>query len=248
MTVDGNCASFLQSSKSFVSPLTSWEPYSSIFLQACWFRYSNGSKKGPQSAWKLLRRYVLPSSYFWSGGSFEAFSSALSNLALLAFLGAATGSPYIVFITRFRRMALGHKYIYIYIYRMRGNVRGRKFSRISRMTSHLRTFISRTFPVTAVYCYTMASYLTTYRVSGEDMSKMIEQFFKPVCSDGSSSSLVSFVLHPGLDEVELGQMDWWKSLSKDEDVEVKFPHEQHGLTGKPSNHSKACSPGCISKV
>ena len=50
--------------------------------------------------------------------------------------------------------------------------------------------------------------------------------------------LASFVLHPGLDEVELGQTDWWKSLGKDEDVEVKFPHEQHGLTGKPSNHSK----------
>ena len=36
------------------------------------------------------------------------------------FLGAAAGSPYIVFITRFRRMASGHGYIYIererYIY------------------------------------------------------------------------------------------------------------------------------------
>ena len=31
------------------------------------------------------------------------------------FLGAAAGSPYIVFITRFRRMASGHGYIYIYI-------------------------------------------------------------------------------------------------------------------------------------
>ena len=79
-----------------------------------------------------------------------------------------------------------------YVYRMRGNVRERKFSRISRMTSHSRTFISRTFPISAhlihVYCYTSASYLTTYRVSGEDMSKTIEQFFKPVCCDGSSSS------------------------------------------------------------
>ena len=44
-----NCASFLPSSKAFVSLLISWEPYSTIFLQACWFRYSNGSKKGPQS-------------------------------------------------------------------------------------------------------------------------------------------------------------------------------------------------------
>ena len=44
-----NCASFLPSSKAFMSPLISWEPYSAIFLQACWFRYSNWSKKGPQS-------------------------------------------------------------------------------------------------------------------------------------------------------------------------------------------------------
>ena len=44
-----NCASFLPYSKAFVSLLTSWEPYSAIFLQACWSRYSNGSKKGPQS-------------------------------------------------------------------------------------------------------------------------------------------------------------------------------------------------------
>ena len=35
---------------------------------------------------------------------------------LNVFLGAAAGSPYIVFITRFRRMASGHGYIYIYIY------------------------------------------------------------------------------------------------------------------------------------
>ena len=31
---------------------------------------------------------------------------------------------------------------------------------------------------------------------------------------------------------------WWKSLDEDEDVEVKFPYERHGLAGRPSNHSK----------
>ena len=55
-----NCASFLPSSKAFVSPLTSWEPYSAIFLQACWFRYSNGSKKGPQSCMDTSSQ-ILPS-------------------------------------------------------------------------------------------------------------------------------------------------------------------------------------------
>ena len=55
-----NRASFLPSSKAFVSPLISWESYSAIFLQACWFRYSNGSKKSPQSCMDTSSR-ILPS-------------------------------------------------------------------------------------------------------------------------------------------------------------------------------------------
>ena len=43
--------------------------------------------------------------------SFLAFSVDMNR----EFLGAAYGSPYIVFITRFRRMASGHGYIYIII-------------------------------------------------------------------------------------------------------------------------------------
>lgn len=31
---------------------------------------------------------------------------------------------------------------------------------------------------------------------------------------------------------------WWKSLSSDCAVKVRFPHAQHGLQGKPSNNSK----------
>jgi len=42
-----------------------------------------------------------------------------------------------------------------------------------------------------------------------------------------------------LDEEDLGQTDWWKSLGKDEDVEVKLPHEQQIRTGMPSNHTKS---------
>ena len=55
-----NCASFLPSSKAFVSLLISWEPYSAIFLKACWFRYSNRSKKGPQSCMDTFSQ-ILPS-------------------------------------------------------------------------------------------------------------------------------------------------------------------------------------------
>ena len=46
----------------------------------------------------------------------------ISIFADFTFLGAAAGSPYIVFITRFRRMASGHGYIYIYIDRYIYNV------------------------------------------------------------------------------------------------------------------------------
>ena len=31
--------------------------------------------------------------------------------------------------------------------------------------------------------------------------------------------------------------EWWHSLSDDDVVEVKFPHERHGLAGRPSNHA-----------
>ena len=55
-----NCGSFLPSSKAFVCPLTSWEPYSANFLQACWFRYSNRSKRGPQSCTDTSSQ-ILPS-------------------------------------------------------------------------------------------------------------------------------------------------------------------------------------------
>ena len=30
----------------------------------------------------------------------------------------------------------------------------------------------------------------------------------------------------------------WKELGDDEDVEVRYPHEQHGLKGKTSNRAK----------
>ena len=29
---------------------------------------------------------------------------------------------------------------------------------------------------------------------------------------------------------------WWKSLAGDDEVEVQFPHERHGLAGRVSNH------------
>ena len=30
---------------------------------------------------------------------------------------------------------------------------------------------------------------------------------------------------------------WWKTVEKDAVVEVQYPHDHHGLAGKPSNHA-----------
>ena len=79
-----NCVSFLPSSKAFVSPLTSCEPYSAIFIQRAGSDTQIGLRRAQSLAWILPRRYFLPSSYFWSGGSFEAFKNALSNFAFWA--------------------------------------------------------------------------------------------------------------------------------------------------------------------
>ena len=48
--------------------------------------------------------------------------------------------------------------------------------------------------------------------------------------------LVSCVLRE--DEEVLTFAAWWKTVDKDEVVEVQYPHERHGLAGKRSNHAK----------
>lgn len=32
--------------------------------------------------------------------------------------------------------------------------------------------------------------------------------------------------------------NWWKEMEDDDELDVKYPHEKHGLAGKPSNHAK----------
>ena len=51
--------------------------------------------------------------------------------------------------------------------------------------------------------------------------------------------LFQYVLHPTEDSAtDITSARWWKFLSDEDEVEVKFPHEKHGLQGKPGNHSK----------
>ena len=45
-----------------------------------------------------------------------------------------------------------------------------------------------------------------------------------------------YVLHNDDDMLTFGA--WWKLVDDDEVVEVQYPHEHHGLTGKASNHAK----------
>ena len=59
--------------------------------------------------------------------------------------------------------------------------------------------------------------------------------------DVVARNLEKFVLHPGGDEAITAVSAWWKTLSDDSEVEVKLPHERHGLAGKASNRS-ASSP------
>ena len=51
---------------------------------------------------------------------------------------------------------------------------------------------------------------------GRDRSKSIcaRTFRSDDQTRGCDKKLVSFVLHPGLEEVELGEQNWWKSLAR----------------------------------
>ena len=51
----------------------------------------------------------------------------------------------------------------------------------------------------------------------------------------TQSKVEKFVLLPS-DETSFH--DWWKDLEDDDDVEIRYPHEQHGLCGKASNRAK----------
>ena len=38
--------------------------------------------------------------------------------------------------------------------------------------------------------------------------------------------------------VQCSGPNWWKELEDDDELDVKYPHEHHGLAGKPSNRAK----------
>ena len=66
----------------------------------------------------------------------------------------------------------------------------------------------------------------------------------PSCIDDYKKQVIDqklfqYVLHPTEDSAtDITSARWWKFLSDEDEVEVKFPHEKYGLQGKPGNHSK----------
>ena len=54
-------------------------------------------------------------------------------------------------------------------------------------------------------------------------------------SEVSGLKLEKFVMLPSDDT---NFQSWWKELDDDEEVEIRYPHEQHGLCGKTSNRAK----------
>ena len=55
-------------------------------------------------------------------------------------------------------------------------------------------------------------------------------------SDVNNQKLSAFVLMP--DTIEIAFNTWWDSLPDDHVVDVRYPHERHGLKGKVSNNAK----------
>ena len=71
----------------------------------------------------------------------------------------------------------------------------------------------------------------------------------PTVNPASSRSLQTIPKH-AVEEAKLGEFVvmpngcelsfalWWKSLESDAAVFVRYPHERHGLAGKPTNRAK----------
>ena len=45
-----------------------------------------------------------------------------------------------------------------------------------------------------------------------------------------------FVVMP--EDVEISMRVWWAALPGDHEVDVRYPHEKHGLSGRVSNNAK----------
>ena len=96
-----------------------------------------------------------------------------------------------------------------------------------------------------LYCYDCI--LHHLRIHSERLSRQrqikVRQCQQPILSmtkkEAADQKLLPYVLYPTDDDFAgTSYTTWWDSLSDSDEVEVKYPYEQHGLKGKPSNKSK----------
>ena len=54
----------------------------------------------------------------------------------------------------------------------------------------------------------------------------------------ADQKLTGYVVYPSFAVISSSIEEWWKGLGDDQEVEVKYAYERHGLAGKVSNHAK----------
>ena len=124
------------------------------------------------------------------------------------------------------------------------------------LTLHCHLFISTTeqnqwlreniFDVHGNYLYCLACIVSNLGVHTERLPRQreikVNQCQEPAITlakrEVIEKKLQSFMLYPMVNDICGGISDWWDTLLDDDTVEVKYPHERHGLAGRMSNHSK----------
>ena len=80
----------------------------------------------------------------------------------------------------------------------------------------------------------------SYKRLARQRSVKRKEFNEPICQmtkqEVVDSNLSQYVVMP--DNCDVSFLTWWKSVSSDSSVRVRYPHHRHGLEGKKSNHSK----------
>ena len=78
----------------------------------------------------------------------------------------------------------------------------------------------------------------TTRIQRQRLIKQ-QQNLNPVVEMKKKTVIESkLTAHVVNDDETLTFGSWWKTLDDDDLVEVQYPHEQHGLAGRSSNHAK----------
>lgn len=94
------------------------------------------------------------------------------------------------------------------------------------------------------YLFCVRCICSTFKISRQRLSRQRnvkrQQLQHPVVkmrkSEVEEQRLSEFILMP--EEVDVSFLKWWRSISPSTLVEVRVPHQRHGLAGKTSNSAK----------